>query len=174
MTVRKGHIGNNDGVQHMSEILRERPAPDAIDSFYQDVRKFMNFQRTDQTMGVLREKAASRMVLGSGSPAKVASVLCAHNAASTTNAKSRELARIRTTLASPEAPSQVCRLSGQCGSTAKQDVLVAADMDTGAEEEDFVAWVAYQKAKKEERKEQGGDDRGKSGQCQFKDGGWRK
>ena len=64
MAVGKDHIGNNDGVQHILKISRERFAPDANDYIYPDVSTSMNFERTDRTMDtslmefdMLREKA---------------------------------------------------------------------------------------------------------------------
>ena len=59
------------------------------------------------------------------------------------------------------------RLCGPCGYASRQDVLVAKDMDTVSEEEDFGAWMAYRKAKRatrgsgepnERAKTEGGDD----------------
>ena len=42
-TAGKDAIDNNDGVQRILRILRERFAPDAIDSVFQDIAKFMYF-----------------------------------------------------------------------------------------------------------------------------------
>ena len=53
----------------------------------------------------------------------------------------------------PEASSQIRPLFGPRGNAARQDVLSAADLDAVSEEEDFEAWVAYRKAKKEKTKE---------------------
>ena len=82
LSVGRGVIGNLDGAEQISKIPRERVAPDAIDSIFQDMVKFMYFKRTDQTMDTytmefetLRQKAESRMVVGAGFPDKFASVL---------------------------------------------------------------------------------------------------
>ena len=40
------------------------------------------------------------------------------------------------------------RLSGLCGYASRQDVLLAAEMDTASEVGDFGVWVAYRKAKR--------------------------
>ena len=107
MAASKGRVGNNDMGQRILAILRERSVPAAIDSIYQDVVKFTNSERTDQSANtylmefdMLREKAESRMVIGSGGPDEFAPVLCMRNAALPKDEKSPEWAKIRTTLAS--------------------------------------------------------------------------
>ena len=50
MSVAKDAMGSVDGVAQISRILRERFAPDAIDSAQRDVAKFAYFKRTDQNM----------------------------------------------------------------------------------------------------------------------------
>ena len=50
-----------------------------------------------------------------------------------------ELASIRTTLAFPDASSQIRRLFGPRGRAAKQDVLAAAALDAAWDEGDFEA-----------------------------------
>ena len=69
------------------EISRERFAPDAFGSIFQDMAKFMNFKRTDQDMDtylmefdILRRKAEARMIKGGGFPDGIASVPSARNA----------------------------------------------------------------------------------------------
>ena len=64
MRVGKDYIRNNDGARHVLGIRRGRFAPDAIDVIFQEVAKFMNSKRTEQTTDaylvefyVLREKA---------------------------------------------------------------------------------------------------------------------
>ena len=168
MAVRKDYIGNNDGAQRILRISRERFAPDTIDPNHRDVAKFMNFKRADQTMGtyllefdMLRKQAESRMLMSSGFPDELASASCAHNAAFPKSKESLVLAGICTTLASPEVSSRMRRLFWPRGSPEKQDVLVAADLDTASEEAYFEAWTVYREPKKEEREERGGTDRGK-------------
>ena len=46
----KDVVSNIDGVAQISRILRERPAPDAIDSIFQDIMKFSRFKRPGQNM----------------------------------------------------------------------------------------------------------------------------
>ena len=87
-------IGNLDGVGQISRISRERFAPDAIDSISQDMEKFLYFTRTEQTMDtyimefeMLRGKAESRLLLGSGFLNAFVSVLRMQNAALSKNEK---------------------------------------------------------------------------------------
>ena len=75
MAVRKDDVGNIDGAGQISKISRERFAPDAIDSIFQDMLKFTYFKRTDQKIGThmtefdfSRQKAEARMLMGSGLP----------------------------------------------------------------------------------------------------------
>ena len=49
------------------------------------------------------------------------------------------LASLGNILAFPQASAQMRRLFGPCGHASRQDVLVAQDMDTASEEEDFEA-----------------------------------
>ena len=91
-------IVNLDGAEKISKILRGRYAPDAIDSNFQDMVELMYFQRTGQNMDtyimefeMLREKAESRMVIGSGPPDAFVSALCMQNAASTEHEKTMVL-----------------------------------------------------------------------------------
>ena len=95
------------------------------------------------------------MAMGSGLPDEYVPILRMQNAGLPNNDKPQALASIRNTLAFPQASRQMCRLFGPRGSEARQDVLLAADLDTVSEEEDFAAWVAYRKAKKDKRKEEG-------------------
>ena len=88
LSVGRDVIDNLDGAEQISRSLRERFAPDAIDSIFQDMAKFMYSKRTDRTMGtyvmefeMLRQKAEARMVMGSGPPGEFVSVLCMQNAA---------------------------------------------------------------------------------------------
>ena len=50
LSVGRDVIGNLDGAEQILKILRERFAPDAIDSIFQDMAKFMYFKRTGQNM----------------------------------------------------------------------------------------------------------------------------
>ena len=63
MTVGEDYIANDGGAHQILRILRERFAPGAIGAIYEEVAKFTDFKRTDQTMDVyliefdmLREK----------------------------------------------------------------------------------------------------------------------
>ena len=77
----------------------------------------------------------------------------------------------------PAASSQIRRLFGPRGSAARQDVLVAADLDAASEEEDFAASeedsasrVAFRKAETEKEKEQGGEENGETGGSKQREG----
>ena len=118
-----------------------------------------------------RGAAGARMVMGSGFPDVFASVLCMHNAASPKYKQSLVLASIRNNLAFPEVSSQMRRLFGPRASAVRQDVLAAADLDTVSEEEDYAAWVAYRKARKDKKGGRGADDRSKTGRSKPKEEG---
>ena len=82
MSVGTDAIGNVDGAAHILRNLRERFAPDAIDSVFQAMLRFTYSGRADLTMGaylmkfdMLRRKAEARMVTGSGFPDEFVSVL---------------------------------------------------------------------------------------------------
>ena len=146
-------IDNSDGAERISRISRERLAPDAIDSIFQNVVKVMYFKRTDQKMDMhvmvfemLREKAESRMLMRSGFPDAFVPAPRTQNAALSKNGKTIALASLGNTLAFPQASAQMRRLFGPCGYASRQDVLAAQDMDTVSEEEDFEAWLADRKA----------------------------
>ena len=149
---------NLDGVGQILRILRERFAPDAIDSILQDMIKFLYFKRTEQTMDtyimefeISRGKAEPPVLMGSRFPDALVSVLCMQNAALSKNEKTMALASLGNTLAFPLVSARMRRLFGPCGYASRQDVMVAQDMDTVSEEEDFEAWVAYRKAKRATR-----------------------
>ena len=134
---------------------------DAIDSIPQDVVKYMNFKRAGQNMDtyimefeMLRQEAEARMVVGSGPPDELGSVLPLQNAALTMNEKTSVLASLGNTLAFQQVSPRKRRLFGACSCASRQDVLVAPDMDTASEEEDLEAWMAYRKAKR--AKKEGG------------------
>ena len=123
MAVGKDCIGNNDGAQQISRILRERSAPDDIDAIFQEVAKFTNFERTDRTMDiylmefdVLRKEAEVRMATGSGFPDEYTPLLRMRNAGSP------KMRNLRHTLAFPEASTQKRRLFGPRGNAARHDV----------------------------------------------------
>ena len=105
-TVGKDVIGNIDGAEHIPRTLRERFAPHAIGSIFQDMVKFLFCKRTGQIMDaflaefdMLRQKADARMILGSCIPDGVASVNCMQNAALTKNEQTLVLASSRNALA---------------------------------------------------------------------------
>ena len=45
-------VANNDGAEQILGILKDYFAPDAVDSAFQEVARFLQFKRTDQTMDV--------------------------------------------------------------------------------------------------------------------------
>ena len=136
-------------------ILRDRFAPDAVDSIPQDMAKFMYFKRTRRNMGaysmefdILRLKAGARMLMGSGFPDESACVSRMRNAALTRNEETSVSASLHETLALPEVSAQMRRLSRTYGCASRQDVLISADVDAVSEEKDFEAWMACRKAKR--------------------------
>ena len=78
------------------------------------------------------------------------------NAALSKSGKSLKLARLHSTLALPVVANQIRRLFGPRGTAARQDVKLAADLDTVSEEEEYAARVAYRKTKKEKKGEKSG------------------
>ena len=50
MSVGEDVVGNVDAAAHILRILRERVAPDVIDSILRDMGKFTSIKRTDQNM----------------------------------------------------------------------------------------------------------------------------
>ena len=181
MTVGKDVIGNARGVAHTLRILRERSAPDAMDSIFQDMAKFTYFKRTGQNMDtylmefdMLRQKAEARMLMGSGSPDEFAPVLFVQNAALTKNEKTLALASSGNTLAFESVSAQMRRLFGPCDYASRQDVLAAADMDTVPEDEDFEARMAYRKAKRVKKDVQNNGGPGSSGEQNSSRGGRAK
>ena len=133
-------IDNLDSAEHISKISRGRFAPDAIYSIFQDMVKFLHFERSLRTMDTYITE--SRMVTGPGFPGAFVSVTCMQNAALAENEKTLVLASLGKALAFPQASAQMRRLFGPCGYASRQDVIVAQDMDTASEGEDFEAWVA--------------------------------
>ena len=102
MSAGRDVLGNLDGAEQISRILRERFAPDAIDLIFQDMAKFTYSKRAGQKMGtyimefeMLREKAESQMLMGSGPPDAFVSVMCTQNAALSKNEKTMVLAKFR-------------------------------------------------------------------------------
>ena len=135
LSVGRNVIGNLDEAEQISRIQRERFAPDAIDSIFQDLVKFMNFKRTKRKMDtyimefeMLRAKAASRTLMGSGFPDAFVSVSRMQIAALSKNEKTIALASLGNTLACPQASAQMRRLFGPRGYASRQDVLAAQDM----------------------------------------------
>ena len=100
------------------------------------------------------------MSSGGGFPGEFASALCIQNAALTQNEKTLVLASLSNTQSFQSVSAQMRRLFGPCGYESRQDFLVAADMDSVCEGEDFEAWIACRKAKRAEKAAQGSGERG--------------
>ena len=168
MTVGKDVVGNIAAAEPISRILRGRFAPGAIDSIFQDTAKVMYFKRTGQKMDTYLmefntsgQRAGARLIMGSGFRDEFVSVLRMRNAALTKNAQTLVLASSGNTLASQSVSAQMRRLFGPCGYAPRQDVLVAADMDTAPEEEAFEAWMVYCKVKRAKKDAQGSGEHGR-------------
>ena len=87
-------IDDLDGAGRILRILRERFAPDAIDPIFRDMAKFIFSKRAERNMDtyimefeMLRGKAESRVLIGSGFPDTSVSALCMQNAALPKNEK---------------------------------------------------------------------------------------
>ena len=66
--VGKDVVGNNDGVEQILNISRNRFAPDKVGCIFQDIAKFLYFKRTTEDMDtfllefdISRQKAEARM-----------------------------------------------------------------------------------------------------------------
>ena len=68
------------------------------------------------------------------------------------------LASLLNAPALPEVAAQMRRLFGPHHYASRQDVLVAADMDTVSEGGDFEAWVTYCKTKRAKKDGKSGGD----------------
>ena len=165
-TVGKDVIGNNDGVMHILNILRDRFAPDRVDCIFQDIIKFMNFKKTTQEMDtyllefdILRQKAEARMPMGTGFPDEFASVLCIQNANLTKSERQLVMSGLSSSLDFGSVSAHMRRLFGNVGSAQNQDALVTPDFDTASDEENFEAWLAYRKAQKAKRNSGAGSGR---------------
>ena len=111
---------------------------------------------------LMREKAESRMLMGSGFRGAFVSVLRKTDAALSKHEKIMVLASLRNALAFPQVSAQMRRLFGPRGYTSRQDVLAAQGMDTASEEEDFECWLAFRKAKRASRGSGEPDERAKT------------
>ena len=111
------------------------------------------------------------MLMGRGFQDVFAPILCMQNAALAKSERSLVLASIQNTPPFPAAANQMRRLFGPRENAARQDVLLAADLETGPEKEDCAARAAYRKADKGKQKEKGGEDRGKTGKSENREEG---
>ena len=146
MSACKDVVGNNDGVEQVLNALRTRFSPDKVDCIFQDITKFMYFQRTTQDMDtyllesdISRQKAEARMAMGAGFPDEFASVLCMQNASLSKNERQLVIASVGASLSFAQVAAQMRRLFGNIGSSRNMDVLVAQDMDQVSDEDDFEA-----------------------------------
>ena len=120
MTVWRDVAGNLDGAGQISEVSRERVAPDAIDSILRGVAKFLFFRRTDQgaetylmEFDIWRQKAEARMITGAGFPDEFAPVRCVRNAALAKNERTLVLASLGNASACPQVSAQMRRVFGR-------------------------------------------------------------
>ena len=82
-----------------------------------------------------RREAEARMAMGGGFPAEFVSILRMQNASLGGTDAEQVSASIRGALAFAAAAKQMRRLFGSCGSAARQDVSVPADVDMSSEDE---------------------------------------
>ena len=97
---------------------------------------------------MLRQKAESRVQMGAGFPDEFVSAPCVQNAGLSKMGRMLVLASLGNTLAAPQVSSRMQRFFGSCAYASRLDVLIAQDVDTVSEEEDFENWAAYRKAKR--------------------------
>ena len=96
----------------------------------------------------LRRRAESELQVGGAFTEKRVSALCVQSAAQWRSEKSQVLASAQRYL-----DRQMRRLFGPCGGAARQDVLVALDVDVISDgADDFAAWFAHRKAKSKAKK----------------------
>ena len=87
------------------------------------------------------------MAMEGGFPDEFVPILRMQHAPLPENGKSLVLDIIQIMLAFSVAARQMRRLFGPCGNEARQDVLLAADVDTASEDESGDAvWGAYREA----------------------------
>ena len=100
--------------------------------------------------------------MGGASTEAFASVVRIQNASPSRPEKSLILASVQGDTTFPVVAKQMRRIFGPCGGAARQDVLVAADMDAASEEgTDFEASTAYGKAKNRGKRESREDGDGR-------------
>ena len=106
-----------------------------------------------------------------GAPEAFAPALRMQNGSLPKSEKSLVLSSIQAYMAFPVVAKQMSRLFWPRGGAARQDVLVAADVDASSKEEcDYAAWVARRKAKKGgENKRNGGGDPGKKAKIMLRE-----
>ena len=103
---------------------------------------------------LLRRTTESQTQMRGAFPEASASALCVQGAALSRSEKSRALESAQENLGLMAAAGQMRRQFGPCGGDARQDVLVAADVDVSSDDDaDFGAWEAHRKAKKRSEKE---------------------
>ena len=156
MSIGKDVVGNLDGVECILKILRNRFAPDKIDCIFQDIYKFSHFKRTTQDMDtylldfeMMRQRAVARFDMGAGFPDEFVSVLCITNASLSKNEKQLIMASVGSSLSFVHVAAQMRRLFGNIGSSRDMDVLLAHDPALVSDADEFEAWVAFRKAKRE-------------------------
>ena len=132
----RNYMAKNDGADHIVNALRNYFAPGRADSTNRLVARFLQFRQPGQTMGgysvefdLLRHKAESAMQMGAGFPDAFVFALCAKNAALPRPEKPPALASTQKSLAFSDVATTICRLFGSCGGAARQDILVAKDVD---------------------------------------------
>ena len=91
---------------------------------------------------LLRNKAEPKMQMGGGFPESCALVLRSQDATLSGQEKSLELANAQGGLGFSDVAKQMRRVFGSRSRAARQDVLVAADVDASSvSDKDLQAWV---------------------------------
>ena len=117
---------NVEGAEKALKIPCEKFAPDAVDSIFQDVVQFSQFEKAGQRAAVilvefdkLRRKAESKIQMGGAAPRQFASALYVEKATLPRSEKSLILASVQVNLAFPAAAVRTPRNLGPCGGAAR-------------------------------------------------------
>ena len=122
-------MANNDGAGRIVNTLRNYFAPDTADPRNQEVVRFLQFRRMGRTLDGHIVEIELRMHVSAGSPEASVTVLRMQTAAPSPRDKSLVLASTQKSLAFSDVATTICRLFGSCGGAARQDILVAKDVD---------------------------------------------
>ena len=137
------------------QVLKSYFSPDATDQVLQDVTKFLNHKRADQTterflleFDILGTKADRVIRQGFQFPDSFISILRTQSALLSKNEKSPAMAAVQGPLDYPLLAKQMRQISQLVGGPRKRDILNFPADSGGVDDEDisYEAWVAFRKA----------------------------